>query len=64
MISLGAALSSGEFFPFERLDIKVPRPPYFMEDQTKELGIFQSAGKYDIAGGKSIYGELLWVGVY
>lgn len=64
MISLGAALPSSKFFSFERLDIKVPRPPYFTEDQTKELGIVQSAGKYDIAQGKSIYGKLLWVGVY
>ena len=55
MISLGGGLPSSEYFPFERIDIKVPQPPHFSEAETKSSGVVASAGKHDIAEGKSIY---------
>ena len=58
LISLGGGLPSSEYFPFEQIDIKVPVPPHFSEQQTKESGIVKRAGKHDIAEGKSIYGTL------
>ena len=57
LISLGGGLPSSQYFPIDQLDIKVPSPPHFSENATKEAGIVKSAGKYDIAEGKSIYGE-------
>lgn len=60
MISLGGGLPSSEYFPFERIDIKVPAPPDFSETATKESGIVKSAGKRDIAEGKSIFGNDSW----
>lgn len=56
LISLGGGLPSSEYFPFERLDIKVPAPPHFSEAATKESGIVKTSGKRDIADGKSIFG--------
>ena len=38
--------------------MKVPLPPHFSEQETKESGIVKSMGKRDIAEGKSIYGML------
>jgi aromatic amino acid aminotransferase I len=55
IISLGGGLPSSEYFPFERIDIKVPEPPHFSEQETKESGKVVSAGKYDFAEGKSLY---------
>ncbi|MCJ1477539.1 Aromatic/aminoadipate aminotransferase 1 [Lambiella insularis] len=55
MISLGGGLPSSEYFPFERIDAKVPLPPHFSEEETKKTGIVTSAGKHDIAEGKSIF---------
>ncbi|KAL8818220.1 MAG: hypothetical protein Q9191_007987 [Dirinaria sp. TL-2023a] len=60
LISLGGGLPSSEYFPFERIDIKVPAPPDFSEAATKESGIVKSAGKRDIAEGKSIFGNDSW----
>ena len=56
MISLGGGLPSSEYFPFERIDLKVPTPPHFSEHETKETGMMASAGKHDFAEGKSLYG--------
>ena len=55
LISLGGGLPSSEYFPFERLDIKVPSPPGFSEAETKASGVLVSAGKHDIVEGKSAY---------
>ena len=56
LISLGGGLPSSEHFPFERVDVKIPRPPHFSEQETVESGIVTSMGKYDIAKGESLYG--------
>ncbi len=50
-------MPSSEYFPFEHLDIKVPTPGHFSEEETKETGIVKRAGKHDIAEGKSLYGR-------
>ena len=55
MITLGGGIPSSEYFPFERLDIKVPRPGHFSEEETRESGVITSAGKRDIAEGRSLY---------
>jgi len=57
MISLGGGLPSSEYFPFERIDLKVPKPPHFSEKETEETGMTVSAGKHDVAEGKSLYGS-------
>ncbi|MCJ1343872.1 Aromatic/aminoadipate aminotransferase 1, partial [Peltigera leucophlebia] len=57
LISLGGGLPSSQYFPLERIDIKVPNPPHFSETETREDGILKSAGKHDIAEGRSLYGN-------
>ncbi len=57
MISLGGGLPSSDYFPFEYIDVKVPKAPHFSEEETKESGVVMRAGKYDIKEGKDIYGE-------
>ncbi|GMF78694.1 unnamed protein product [Aspergillus oryzae] len=56
LISLGGGLPSPEYFPFEELDIKVPTPPGFTPEATRESGTVVHAGKSDIREGKSLYG--------
>lgn len=51
-------MPSSQYFPLERVDIKVPNPPHFSEIETREDGILKSAGKHDIAEGRSLYGAL------
>lgn len=58
LISLGGGLPSSQYFPLEHIDIKVPVPPHFSEQETKEFGVVKRIGKQDIAEGKSIYGTL------
>jgi len=55
MISLGGGLPSSEYFPFESMDIKVPKPPAFSETETREGGMVAHAGKHDFAAGKSLF---------
>lgn len=55
LISLGGGLPSSQYFPLEHIDIKVPVPPHFSEQETKESGVVKRIGKQDIAEGKSIY---------
>jgi aromatic amino acid aminotransferase I / 2-aminoadipate transaminase len=55
MISLGGGLPSSDYFPFEYIDVKVPKAPHFSEEETKESGVVLRAGKYDIREGKDIY---------
>ncbi|KAL8711918.1 MAG: hypothetical protein Q9225_007033 [Loekoesia sp. 1 TL-2023] len=55
LISLGGGLPSSTVFPFDHLDVKVPKPPYFSEPETRESGVLVRAGKHDVAEGKSIY---------
>lgn len=58
MISLGGGLPSPEYFPFEHLDIKVPTPPGFSPEATRQSGTTLRAGKQDIKNGSSLYGAL------
>ena len=55
MISLGGGLPSSDYFPFEQIDIKVPTPPKFTEEETAKTGVVYSAGKHDVAEGKSLF---------
>ncbi|MCJ1378163.1 Aromatic/aminoadipate aminotransferase 1 [Xylographa soralifera] len=55
IISLGGGLPSSEHFPFERIDTKVPVPPNFSEEDTKDTGIVTSIGKHDIAESKGLF---------
>jgi aromatic amino acid aminotransferase I len=55
LISLGGGLPSSEYFPFEELSIKVPRIGHFSEAETKESSVTITAGKHDLAEGKSIF---------
>ena len=55
LISLGGGIPSSEHFPFEELSVKVPSIGHFSEQETKELGVTLTAGKHDLAEGKSIY---------
>jgi aromatic amino acid aminotransferase I / 2-aminoadipate transaminase len=55
VISLGGGLPSSDYFPFERIDIKVPAPPHFSEEETVKTGVAHSAGKHDIPEGKSLF---------
>lgn len=59
MLSLGGGLPSSEYFPIEQLDIKVPTPPGFTPEATRESGIMLHSGKHDIKEGKSLYG--MWI---
>ncbi len=55
LIPLGGGLPSCDYFPFERIDVKVPVAPHFSEQDTLETGIIRTAGKHDIRNGKSLY---------
>jgi aromatic amino acid aminotransferase I len=52
IISLGGGLPSSEYFPFEELSVKVPEPGSF-DNKTRHVVL--SAGKHDLAEGKSDY---------
>ncbi|TVY43480.1 Aromatic amino acid aminotransferase [Lachnellula occidentalis] len=55
IISLGGGLPCAENFPIEELTVKVPSPPHFSEQETKVSGVTLTAGKYDVAEGRSAY---------
>ncbi|KAH8732841.1 pyridoxal phosphate-dependent transferase [Phaeosphaeriaceae sp. PMI808] len=55
LISLGGGLPSSEYFPFGELLIKVPQIGQFSEAETKDTGVTLTAGKHDLAEGKSIF---------
>lgn len=55
LISLGGGLPSCTLFPFEYLQVKVPRLLYFSESGIKDSGSLVQAGKYDAAEGRSLY---------
>jgi aromatic amino acid aminotransferase I len=55
LISLGGGLPSSENFPFEELSIKVPQIGHFSEAEARESGVTITAGKHDLAEGKSIF---------
>ncbi|PIA92784.1 Aromatic amino acid aminotransferase [Cercospora beticola] len=54
LISLGGGLPSSEYFPFQELDVKIPRPSYLGQEQNghAETEII-SMGMHDMAEGKS-----------
>lgn len=56
LISLGGGLPSSEYFPFESIDIKVPLPGHFSEEETKESGMILHTGKHDYTEEKGLYG--------
>lgn len=55
LISLGGGIPSSEYFPFEELSVKVPEVGHFSEAETKVSGVTLTAGKHDLAEGKSIF---------
>ncbi|GES57259.1 aromatic aminotransferase Aro8 [Aspergillus terreus] len=55
LISLGGGLPSPEYFPIEEIDIKVPTPPGFSPEATRESGSVLRACKGDAQAGKSLY---------
>jgi aromatic amino acid aminotransferase I len=55
LISLGGGLPSSEYFPFDELSIKVPDNGKFSPKDVHEHGKVLTAGKHDIAEGKSGY---------
>lgn len=52
---MGGGLPSPEYFPFEELSFKVPTPPGFSPEATRQSGTTLVAGKHDIREGKSLY---------
>ena len=56
IISLGGGLPSSEYFPFDHVEIKVPRAPHFSEKETRESGTLARIGKHDVAEGKDVLG--------
>jgi aromatic amino acid aminotransferase I len=55
LISLGGGLPCAENFPLEEISIKLPTPPHFSEQETRDTGTVVTAGKYDVSQGKSVY---------
>jgi len=55
LISLGGGLPCAENFPFEEITLKVPKPPNFSEQDTKDNGQTLTIGKYDVREGKSVF---------
>ncbi|PKY01582.1 amino acid aminotransferase [Aspergillus campestris IBT 28561] len=55
LISLGGGLPSPEYFPFQELSIKVPTPPGFGPQATRENGTVLTSAKGDVRNGKSLY---------
>ncbi|EAW14362.1 aminotransferase-like domain-containing protein [Aspergillus clavatus NRRL 1] len=55
LISLGGGLPSPEYFPFEEISFKVPTPPGFSPQATREFGAVLTAKKGDVREGKSLY---------
>lgn len=49
-------MPSPEYFPIEEIDIKVPTPPGFSPEATRESGSVLRACKGDAEAGKSLYG--------
>ncbi|TVY85337.1 Aminotransferase [Lachnellula suecica] len=54
LITLGSGRPSSEYFPFEEIQVKIPKPPYFL-DQEATKGIAITTGKYDTRHGLSSY---------
>ncbi|MCJ1482406.1 Aromatic/aminoadipate aminotransferase 1 [Schaereria dolodes] len=55
LISLGGGLPSSDYFPFEHIDIKVPTPSRFSQEETESSGTVMNIGKYDVVEQKSLY---------
>ncbi|KAK3328888.1 aromatic amino acid aminotransferase-like protein [Apodospora peruviana] len=49
IISLGGGLPCPEYFPFESITLKVPKPPNFSEAATLASGETVTIGKYDVS---------------
>lgn len=48
LISLGGGVPCPEYFPFDSISMKVPVPPTFTEEATKECGKTVTIGKHDV----------------
>jgi aromatic amino acid aminotransferase I len=55
LISLGGGLPSSEYFPFEQLDIKVPKVGHFSEHEAFNNGDTIRCGKYDMVEDSSLF---------
>ncbi len=55
LISLGGGLPSSEYFPFGELSIRVPDNGRYSEEDVQKHGKVLTAGKHDMAEGKSMY---------
>jgi aromatic amino acid aminotransferase I / 2-aminoadipate transaminase len=55
LITLGSGRPSSEYFPFEQLNIKIPKAPFFLGPEATENGVTITTGKYDMLEGKSSY---------
>ena len=55
LISLGGGLPCPEYFPIEEISFKVPTPPNFSEQATRENGTTLKSGKYDASEGHGVY---------
>ena len=55
MISLGGGLPSSEYFPFEKIAVKVPTLGHFSPQETRDAGQTVFIGKHDVKEGKSAY---------
>ncbi|KAF2459894.1 pyridoxal phosphate-dependent transferase [Lineolata rhizophorae] len=55
LISLGGGLPSSEYFPFSELSLKLPVPGHFEGTDFDAHATTVSAGKHDLAQGKSIF---------
>ncbi|KAL3419034.1 aromatic amino acid aminotransferase [Phlyctema vagabunda] len=55
MISLGGGLPCPEYFPIDEMTLKIPTPPHFSEQATKDSGMVVKSGKYDAAEGHGTY---------
>lgn len=57
MISLGGGMPSSEYFPLEEISVKVPTPPGWSPEATRQSGTVLKAAKGDVREGKSIFGK-------
>jgi aromatic amino acid aminotransferase I len=55
LISLGGGLPSSEYFPFEQIDIKVPKIGHFSEHEARKDGDIIRCGKHDMIEDRSLF---------
>lgn len=50
-------MPSSEYFPLEEISVKVPTPPGWSPEATRQSGTVLKAAKGDVREGKSIFGK-------